>query len=206
MNLDDPRLVEYVLGTIEPVDRAAVEAAMQADRSIQRRLTELREICGSPLLDVDAPKPPAAIRHQIMDSVRSDFPLLGYVRRAAAFLDVTDDAAEALLRRLTSLTPDEWNPTGFQGVSRLPIDAGPARGTDCQCVALRMQAGASFPHHGHTGDEWGLVLEGQLRQHDGACFGPGDIVHQPSGSTHAFSATPEHDVLQLVVLNGDLEF
>ncbi|MEM7073524.1 MAG: cupin domain-containing protein [Pseudomonadota bacterium] len=48
----------------------------------------------------------------------------------------------------------------------------------------RMKPGMTTIAHTHRGDEEFFVIEGDLRDHDGYVYKPGDIVCLTSGTTH----------------------
>lgn len=204
MDRHDPRLIEYLLGTASPDDQAAVEAAL-ADPLVSAELKALRELLGA-VGTQGAPAPaPASLRDRVVASIASS-ELAGYTRRAAAFLDLEPGQTRELLASLGMPDQADWEPTGFAGIRTFELPSGPRLASAERCVAIHMMAGSQFPEHQHGGDEWGLVLQGQLLQNDGKRFGPGDLVHQAKGSSHAFVATDDIDVLQLVVLHGAIQF
>ena len=48
----------------------------------------------------------------------------------------------------------------------------------------RMEAGHTTTAHEHIGDEEFLMIEGELIDHDGHRYGPGDLVWLRSGTKH----------------------
>lgn len=210
MDRQDPRLIEYLLGTASKADRAAVEAA-SADPEIAAELQALREVLG--LVGAQGAqgaqgarvKATESLRDRIVRSVVSE-DLAGFVDRAAVFLDIDPLSARAVLAQLAISDSSAWVPSGIAGIRIFELTGGPRLSDAERCVALHMEPGSHFPEHHHQGDEWGLVLRGQLLQNDGRRFGPGDLVHQAEGSSHAFGATRDSEVIQLVVLRGGIEF
>ena len=57
-----------------------------------------------------------------------------------------------------------------------------------------MAPGHTTTAHKHAGDEEFLVLEGELVDHDGHRYGPGDLVWLEAGTTH-HSYSPEGALL-----------
>ena len=204
MDRQDPRLIEYLLGTASKEDRAAVEAA-SADQEIAAELQALREVLGLVGAQGARVKATESLRDRIVGSVVSE-DLTGFADRAAVFLDIDPSSARAVLAQLAVSDSSAWVPSGIAGVRISELTGGPRLSDAERCVALHMEPGSHFPEHHHQGDEWGLVLRGQLLQNDGRRFGPGDLVHQAEGSSHAFGATPDSEVIQLVVLHGGIEF
>lgn len=48
----------------------------------------------------------------------------------------------------------------------------------------RMAPGTTTQAHSHVGHEEFLILDGDLTDHDGTCYGPGDLVWLRSGTVH----------------------
>lgn len=69
-----------------------------------------------------------------------------------------------------------------------------------------MRPGVEFPSHGHGGDEWAIILEGEAREDSGAQWLPGDLVHRPEGSRHSFRVVGDRPLLFAVVVRGELDF
>lgn len=90
--------------------------------------------------------------------------------------------------------------------------ASPAELGSTYCVMLGgLAAGASVPIHSHPDDESFYVLAGrvQVLAHSGDAFewiesGPGDFVHIPGGSKHAFRNPFGEPVTQLIVTSSRL--
>ena len=51
----------------------------------------------------------------------------------------------------------------------------------------RMAAGTTTVAHEHVGDEEFLIIQGDLMDHDGVEYGPGDLVWLRDGTTHSSS-------------------
>lgn len=91
--------------------------------------------------------------------------------------------------RYGTLVPDlEW----------LPLSG--TTGSDYEAYLIRFKPGATSTPHEHTGEEEFFVLEGEIRDCDGAVFKVGDFVSYAPGSRH-FSSS-ETGCLLLVVLRG----
>jgi anti-sigma factor ChrR (cupin superfamily) len=67
-------------------------------------------------------------------------------------------------------------------LSWLPVSYDRASGQGS--YLMRMEPGAVTIAHEHQGMEEFLVLEGDLTDSDGACFGPGDVVSYEPGTRH----------------------
>lgn len=68
------------------------------------------------------------------------------------------------------------------GESYVQLDTKAKPGTGFH--VYRMAPGAATIAHEHTGDEHFLVLEGELIDHDGYIYKPGDLVLLKQGTIH----------------------
>jgi mannose-6-phosphate isomerase-like protein (cupin superfamily) len=82
------------------------------------------------------------------------------------------------------------------GASYLQLDAARPAGTGL--YAYPMEPGARTVPHQHTSDELFVVLEGELVDHDGTRYGPGDMVLLRAGTQHG-STTPDGCTLLVYV-------
>ena len=103
------------------------------------------------------------------------------------------------LRTVANLEDGDWKTLG-PGESILQLDDSLRIGTGFN--VYRLEPGASSTPHEHICDEHFLVLDGDLVDHDGYRYGPGDMVMLRRGSRHnsrtetgctisVFIATPE---------------
>ena len=81
------------------------------------------------------------------------------------------------------------------------LQVNPGNRTGYGFHVYRMEAGHTTTAHEHIGDEEFLVLEGELVDHDGYRYGPGDLVWLRSGTKH-HSYSPD-GCLIAVYLPGD---
>ena len=103
------------------------------------------------------------------------------------------------LRTVANLEDGDWKALG-PGESILQLDDSLRIGTGFH--VYRLEPGASSTPHEHACDEHFLVLDGDLVDHDGFRYGPGDMVMLRRGTRHnsrtetgctiaVFIATPE---------------
>lgn len=93
-----------------------------------------------------------------------------------------------------------WEPGPLSGQRQMRFEAGPgAIGADTGFVWL--DAGQRFPLHSHRGPEVIYVMEGALIE-SGQLHLPGDTIEMAAGTSHAFSAADERDLLFAVVQVG----
>lgn len=70
---------------------------------------------------------------------------------------------------------------------------------------VHMEAGRTFPRHGHAGLERSLVLSGGLRTEEGV-MEAGDFEEAAPGHVHALVALPDEDCWLLASLEGGIVF
>ena len=90
-------------------------------------------------------------------------------------------------RRVRNIHRDEFEPfvldgAPCEGETVLQLDEQVPRGTGFH--VYRMAPGATTTAHVHESDEHFLVLEGDLRDHDGYVYRPGDLVMLEQGTEH----------------------
>lgn len=106
-------------------------------------------------------------------------------------------------RRVANMHRDDFRPfiakDGTPDGEVLQVNPGNAAGYGFH--VYRMAPGQVTVAHRHMGDEEFLVIEGELFDHDGYRYGPGDLVWLRSGTEHS-SHAPEGCLLA-VYLPGD---
>ena len=117
-----------------------------------------------------------------------------FVSQVAAFLDIDEASARALLARAD--TTEDW--LTAEGVSVLSAPTGP-RTQDALATLCRIQPGSGLDSHRHEAPEDTLVLEGGFRDTAGHELWPGDALTMPAGSEHALTALPGLPCLCLVL-------
>ena len=85
------------------------------------------------------------------------------------------------LRTVVNLEDGDWKALG-PGESILQLDDSLPVGTGFH--VYRLDPGASSTPHEHTCDEHFLILDGDLLDHDGFRYGPGDMVMLHRGTRH----------------------
>jgi quercetin dioxygenase-like cupin family protein len=141
--------------------------------------------------------PPQLLRERLLSTVmrpRLRFaPLFGAL---AELFDLGDADLAAIFERAAD--GHAWVRSPIADTDLLHLQGGPrVAGADNGLVRLR--AGARFPMHRHLGVERVLVLEGGYRdEQSGRVYRPGDFHEMPAGSSHAYQALPERDLLLAV--------
>jgi quercetin dioxygenase-like cupin family protein len=117
--------------------------------------------------------------------------------------DLGDEALAALFERAAS--PSEWSLATVPLVRLLHLTGGP-RVAVADNGLVRLAAGGRFPTHRHLGQERVLVLEGGYKdEQSGRVYLPGDLHEMPAGSTHAYVALPERELLLAVSVVSGVE-
>jgi quercetin dioxygenase-like cupin family protein len=120
-------------------------------------------------------------------------PLFGAL---AALFDLGDADLAAIFERAAD--DHAWVRSPIAGTELLHLLGGPrVAGADNGLVRLR--AGARFPMHRHLGAERVLVLQGGYEdEQSGRVYRPGDFHEMPAGSSHAYTALRDRDLLLAV--------
>jgi quercetin dioxygenase-like cupin family protein len=117
--------------------------------------------------------------------------------------DLGDDELGALFERAAS--PSEWHVAPLPQVRLLHLAGGP-RVNMADSGLVRLAAGARFPPHKHLGQERVLVLQGGYKDEASSrVYLPGDLHEMPEGSTHAYVALPERELLLAVSVVGGVD-
>lgn len=202
-DVDELILTEYVLGTLAEAERAQVEAAVAASPELQAQVRELAELFACVAADLPTVEPSPDLRERLLRSAAPRSRLQGVVDALARFVDLTKEAAAALLATVDDAT--RWNASPWAGVEVFHIDPGP-RLAGAEVGFVRMTPGARFPWHGHDGEEQNLVLQGALQVSDGQIVGPGEMYPGAPDIQHDFVALEGPDLILVAVLQCNLLF
>jgi len=194
---NDARLVEYVLGTLPADERASLERDLGS--SLERELASTRDALASLSLTLPPQRPAPTLRERLLASARGPARFAPFIDRVARFIDVAADKARELLASLE--LPNVWLPSPGANIHLVHLVGGPACAT-ADVGFVRVAAGTTFPMHRHLGDEHVLVLQGGYLDDSGHRFRAGDVAFQAEGSSHEFTADPEHDLIYVTVFNG----
>src|SRR5262245_2350182 len=123
-------------------------------------------------VDCDTPLSPA-LRARVQATIETlvpSIPFAGVPSPSAAeltgslavLLGLEEARAQQILHTLERVPHAPWLPSGIPGISLLPLAGGPQVAA-ATCHLVHGVQGHSFPRLRHQGDEWTLVLHGQLR-------------------------------------------
>jgi len=151
-----------------------------------------------------AKAPPQLLRERLLATVAR--PRLRYsplFAQLTDLFDLDDTDLAALFER--AATPQAWTDTPIPGTRLMHLQGGPrVAGADNGLV--RLAAGARFPLHRHLGRERVLVLDGGYRdEHDGQLYLPGDRHEMQAGTSHAYTALTERELLFAVSVVAGVE-
>lgn len=200
----DGLLVEHVLDTLSPEERAAADAHLAGCPRCAAELARTAELLADLALDAAPIAPPPSLRGRILDDARGTNRFLDFLDRVAEFLDVPLDRARAYLARVDD--PASWQPLPIPGYSFFPVEYGPRLGTS-QVGFLRIEPGARFPYHRHTGDEEVMILQGGIiDDQSGREWHPGEIQPMAKGTAHSYVGAPGAPCICIGrVLGGEFE-
>ena len=167
------------------------------------RLPELDEL-GELALAAAPVRPSASLRERLLEATRTETAFAGYVDRLCELLDLGVDRVREILGEVDRVDTDAWEDSRTPGMRLLHFDGGP-RVAEADCGLVHFVPGEEFPHHRHVGDEWSLILQGAVQEHDGRVSLPGDVLHRPAGSVHSFRAVGDEPLVFAVVVFEGIE-
>ena len=99
------------------------------------------------------------------------------------------------------IAPEDWRLANIRTGAYAPVcsdakpdsevrQVNPNRPTGCGFLAYRVAPGHVNAPHSHDGDEEVLVLEGEIVDHHGYRYGPGDLIRLRDGTEHC-SRSPD---------------
>jgi len=163
------------------------------------------------LMDADVADAPVApsdeLRDNVLRSVLGHGDLASFAPRFAAMFDLGEPRALELLALVQRSGEAPWQQVALSATDavRLLHFAGGPRAATADCGLVELAPGVRFPMHEHGGDEWSFVLSGAAEEEGtGAAWLPGDLVHRPAGSRHAFRVTSSEPLVFAVVLEAPI--
>lgn len=176
-------LSEFVLGTLPPDRRPAVEEHLRVCRECSQHFEALS--AGVLSFDRAVAEPVRGIA-RLKEALSGSRRLEHFVPELAELFQLDEAAARALVERIDS--DEGWEPGPAEGITLLPVEAGPGVGAALSAI-VKMRPGAVFPEHEHFGTEKVLVIQGGYRELEGGLeVWRGECSVRHLGSTHAFQA------------------
>jgi len=199
MQHDD--VFEAVLEPCVPSEVVRRDAALVQKGVTAGELAEAKQVVAA-LADADSPEaPPTGLRARLLTSVGRKGRHGRYVDRVARIFRISPDDAEKLLARAED--PSSFMPSPVPGVDVVPVET-PAF-PNALAVVARIQPGVRFPRHRHVGDEIMLILEGGLREEEGAEVWRGDELLRDEGTSHSFVALEGEPCIAVSLVEGNIE-
>jgi quercetin dioxygenase-like cupin family protein len=188
----------YVLGLLENDEAREISALANVNQDVANEIAALNEVSAHLVAPTAADKaPPSRISDRLRTSIgRGRFER--FAPRMSKIFNVDMDRARQLLGDIDR--PAQWEQ--MQPAIHLQhFKAGPAcAGADTGFV--RVAGGATFPWHGHDGEELTFVLQGTARDYNGTMLTAGDEFMLNGGSAHEFSAVGDTDYIYAVRVFG----
>ncbi len=171
------------------------EAAVADDAQLREALTQLNP---------PGKAPPQLLRERLLGAIarpRLRFaPLFGAL---AELFDLGDSDLAGIFERAAAA--GAWVESPIPGARFLHLHGGP-RVAAADNGLVRLAAGARFPRHRHLGLERVLVLAGGYRDEaSGSLYLHGDWLEMPAGTSHAYTALPECELLLAVSVVAGVE-
>ena len=177
----DEILLKYASGVLDPALHLLVGRHLDMSPSTQSLVTEFEEFGG-----------------QLLASEIETSMTAGSLDRALARISGEHPKA---------MPPLAWPPLDALGWRW----AGPGRrlakvdipGSDLKAYAFRTAPGKAMLQHGHSGQEWTLIVQGAYRDETGE-FRTGAFIEEDESTLHAPVAFGEVDCICLAVMSGPL--
>jgi len=115
----------------------------------------------------------------------------------AEFLDLPLTAAQALLQRREH--EEAWGPGPTPDVALIPVSPG-SRHPGAEGYLVRIAAGRTCPYHANPRDQHILIIQGRLRDDEGADLWEGERAVHREGTAHASTAIGEGPCVLAVLL------
>lgn len=193
----DESLLRYAAGSLGAGPSLVVAAHLEACSACRARVAQLERLGGAFLADA-APRPMrldalARTLERLDEQTPSASPRT--LPRPPRRADLGVPLPASL--RGCGIGPWRWLAPGFRR-SLVTVPGSP----DARVMLLRGRAGLQLPAHGHTGEEFTLVLTGWLFDDRGA-YGPGDFDEADADVDHRPFVGADMECICLAALVGD---
>ena len=194
----------YLLGELSPEELAWVEDAVSSSKDKARVLREFVEAYHAVAATAPALQPSPGGRQRLLDDLRPGARFDPYIDRLVQMLDLSREKVQELLASLDE-PGTEWEPGPVGGTKLIHLPGGP-RLAGAIVGFVWVDAGLEFPHHKHLGEESVLVLQGALRDEDGAVLEPGGVRVMAADTAHTFVALDGPPLIYVVTVFDGVEF
>ena len=206
MSDQNNRLTEYALGILDKKTAATLKAEIESSAQSKSALQDIENALIL-LAKAEQPLTPSEhLRTRIINAVRQETQFSGFIDRLCVFFDLDRKTLENHLTSLNHVSEKTWQIDAFPGTHLYHFDGGPHIAANADCGLVYVEPGQMIAAHRHLGDEWSFVLQGQMKEINGAIYYPGDCIHRPAGSVHALQSVGEKPLVFAAVLIAGLEF
>jgi putative transcriptional regulator len=191
-NIEDIRelLPLYALGVLPPDEVSLVEKLLVDQPQLAISLEAYRATAGDLMLAVTPVTPSDHVRVRLLASIGAG----RFEKLTPAFRRIFDlplEGARALMAWIDD--PSKWQQV-MPHFAAIHFAGGPA------CVGadtgfIRLAPHATFPYHGHRGEELTLVISGTAVTSDGKHLKAGDEILEPPGTAHDLTNTGDDDFI-----------
>jgi putative transcriptional regulator len=201
------RLDLHALGLLEGAELAEIEAllgeATARGEAARAALGSAEQALGALALP-DAPQEVGeALKGRLMAQLDPSARFEPFVEQIARLVGLGAQKVRELLGWIEE--PGRWEEGPSETSRLLHLPYGPSVAAS-NVGFVWVKAGARFPVHTHLGRETVLVLQGGLREDDGAVLRRGGQMEAQDGSAHGFEALEGADLIYLVVLESGVLF
>ena len=197
----EPEFGPADLEAASPAEREQTQRHLAGCPDCSRAFDPVAEAWASLALALDPVAPSDGLWARLEASVQRASRFDHLAERVARALDLRTGPVRAFLAAIDD--PARWMPAPAPGVFLFHIDPGP-RLANAVCGFIRLQPGATFPHHKHLGDEHMLILQGAYSTDTGEAHVAGDDHFSPGGFSHEFTAAPGEDLIYLGVVEAGI--
>ena len=193
----DESLLRYAAGSLSAGPSLVVGAHLEACPACRSKVVRFKGLGGAFLADTAREPMRADALGQALEKLdrMPSAASLGPVPKLPRRADLGIPLPASL--RDCGIGPWRWLGPGFRW-SWITVPGGP----DARVMLLRGRPGLQLPAHGHTGEEFTLILKGWLFDDRGA-YGPGDFDEADDDIDHQPVVGPDTECICLAALDGD---
>lgn len=198
---ENSELIEYALGILDAESSQRLSRQLDTDKQLQTELEEihcaLNSLAQNDNHPIPAPQP--QLKDHILNAVQPASPYAGFVERLCRLFELGTSQIQTILADISRIGSAPWEITEIPGVQLLHFDGGPSVAS-ADSGLVYVEPGKTFPQHKHGGDEWSLVIQGEVEDSGTQRYYPGDLIHFAPGTDHYFTSAGKQALILAVVL------
>lgn len=203
MNQDHEQMLDYLFGSLPSKEVDELEDQWHTANMANRAILEVVDELANAVVPME---PNPEVKKQLLESIQPHARFKGFIARLCQLFDLPSASIEMLLQLAREAPKGPWETMqDIDGISLLHLKGGPLR-ANADCGLVYIKPGAQFPCHRHLGDEYSLILQGEVLEDNTDVRRAGDQVWRPANSQHTIRAIGSIPVIAAVVLNIGLEF